>query len=80
MAPPDLDGAPLPAAKAKPAAALFDWFPRDSRELVFNGREPGELPSSLGEFTELESLWVRATGIKQVPRSWENSRRSNPST
>ncbi|MFY2558344.1 leucine-rich repeat domain-containing protein [Corallococcus terminator] len=74
--PPDLEGASLPVsvkakakapAKAKGPADLFDKFPRDSKELLFNGRKLGELPSVIGEFTELESLWVRTTGIKQVP-------------
>ncbi|MCP3058832.1 leucine-rich repeat domain-containing protein [Myxococcus sp. K38C18041901] len=73
--PPDLENASLPtakkkapaAAKAKGAFALFDTFPRDSKELLFNGRKLGELPPVIGEFTELQSLWVRTTGIQQVP-------------
>ncbi|AKF84807.1 hypothetical protein MFUL124B02_04730 [Myxococcus fulvus 124B02] len=73
--PPDLAHASLPAvgkkkapaAKAKGAFALFDRFPRDSKELLFNGRKLGELPPVIGEFTELESLWVRTTGISHVP-------------
>jgi hypothetical protein len=68
--PPDLAQASLPkaaASKAKGAFALFDRFPRDSKELLFNGRKLGELPPVIGEFTELESLWVRTTGIQQVP-------------
>ena len=72
--PPDLGGASLPikakgkaSAASKSPAALFDTFPRDSKELLFNGRKLGELPAVIGEFTELESLWVRTTGIKQVP-------------
>ncbi|ATB48232.1 leucine-rich repeat domain-containing protein [Corallococcus macrosporus] len=72
--PPDLEGASLPiqvkvkaAAKKKGPEALFDAFPRDSKELLFNGRKLGALPALIGEFTELESLWVRTTGIKQVP-------------
>ncbi|WP_434348833.1 leucine-rich repeat domain-containing protein [Myxococcus virescens] len=72
VAPADLAGASLPIkakapAKAKGPAALFDKFPRDSKELLFNGRKLGELPALIGEFTELESLWVRTTGIKAVP-------------
>lgn len=70
--PVDLEGASLPLkakapAKAKGPAALFDKFPRDSKELLFNGRKLGEMPALIGEFTELESLWVRTTGIKAVP-------------
>ncbi len=74
MEPPDLAGASLPLkakskafAASKSPAALFEKFPRDSKELLFNGRKLGELPAVIGEFTELESLWVRTTGIKQVP-------------
>ncbi|MFY1827638.1 leucine-rich repeat domain-containing protein [Myxococcus fulvus] len=74
LEPPDLESASLPsakkkvpAAKAKGAFALFDRFPRDAKELLFNGRKLGALPPVIGEFTELESLWVRTTGLQQVP-------------
>ncbi|MCP3100544.1 leucine-rich repeat domain-containing protein [Myxococcus sp. K15C18031901] len=66
--PPDLEGASLPInAKGKDPAAVFDAFPRDSKELLFNGRKLGSLPALIGEFTQLESLWVRTTGIQRVP-------------
>ncbi|MCY1083360.1 leucine-rich repeat domain-containing protein [Archangium lansingense] len=66
-----LEGESLPmknkSGKAGPAAVL-DAFPRTAKEILLNGRKLGELPSMIGEFTELESLWLRTTGLQQLPR------------
>ncbi|WPB73760.1 leucine-rich repeat domain-containing protein [Archangium violaceum] len=67
-----LEGESLPVKKGKSSragpAAVLDAFPRTAKEILLNGRKLGELPTMIGEFTELESLWLRTTGLQQLPR------------
>jgi len=55
-------------AKAKGAEGVLTAFPRTSKELTLNGRKLGELPPVIGEFSELEHLWLGSTGLKQLPK------------
>jgi hypothetical protein len=49
------------------AEGLLAAFPRTEKELMLNGRKLGTLPALIGEFSELERLWLGSTGLKQLP-------------
>ncbi|ATB43525.1 hypothetical protein CYFUS_009005 [Cystobacter fuscus] len=49
------------------AEGVLAAFPRTEKELTLNGRKLGTLPASIGEFSELERLWLGSTGLKQLP-------------
>ncbi|WP_395810091.1 leucine-rich repeat domain-containing protein [Archangium minus] len=67
-----LEGESLPvavkASKKKGPEELLAAFPRTEKELTLNGRKLGELPALIGEFAELERLWLGSTGLKQLPK------------
>ncbi|WP_187344905.1 leucine-rich repeat domain-containing protein [Cystobacter ferrugineus] len=49
------------------AEGVLAAFSRTEKELTLNGRKLGTLPASIGEFSELERLWLGSTGLKQLP-------------